>query len=146
MSRIAHFHSLSSAETIKRRAKKEGRQEIFTCFTWLKNSMLLIRRRSNRKFFLQPLAAPSYPPGALGVRPPVPAPLAAKSQVPLQRLPPDKLETSRACRIPNPIAATFSRQAVSSLRRICLEFVGDDSSRSQTNSRRLEFDVSLSRV
>jgi hypothetical protein len=84
MNRIAHFHSLSSAETIKQIAesKKEGRQEIFTCFTWLKNSMLLICRRSNRKFFLRPLAAPSYLPGALGVRPPVPAPVAAKGQVP----------------------------------------------------------------
>jgi hypothetical protein len=107
--------------------------------------MLLTGRRSKRNFFLRPLAAPSYLPGALGVRPPVPAPLAAKGQVPLQRLPRDKLETSRACRIPNSITATFSRQAVSSLWRTCLEFVGDVSSKSQTNSRRLEFDASLIR-
>jgi hypothetical protein len=107
--------------------------------------MLVTRRRSKRQFFLRPLTAPAYLPGALGIRPPVHAPLAAKGPVPLQRLPRDKLETSRACRIPNYITVTSSAQAVSSLWRTCLEFVGDVSSKSQTNSIRLEFDASLIR-
>jgi hypothetical protein len=53
-----------------------------------------------KKFFsATPACGASYLPGALGFRPPVPAPLAAKGQVQL--------------------AATSSRQAVSSLWRIC---------------------------
>jgi hypothetical protein len=148
MSRIAHFHSLSSAEIIKQIAEsKKGRPSRNIYMLPMTQKFYATDSQTiKKKIFLRPLAAPSYLSGALGVRPRVPPPLAAKGQVPLQRLPRDKLETSRACRIPNFITATASRQAVSSLWRTCLEFVGNVSSKSQTNSRRLEFDASLLRV
>jgi hypothetical protein len=83
---------------------------------------------------------PAWRPGRSPARP-----CATGCQIPLQRLLRDRLETFRACQIPNSITATSSKRGVSSLWRTCLAFVGDVSSKSQTNSRRLEFDASLIR-
>jgi hypothetical protein len=138
MSIIAHFHSLSSAETIKQIAESKKGRPPRNIYMLPLSKILCYRLADDQKeFFLLLLAAPSYLPGALGVRPPVPPLLGAKGQVPLQRLPRD---ISSLCRIPNFIIATSSRQAVSSLWRTCLEFVDNVSSKSQTNSRRREFD------
>jgi hypothetical protein len=100
MSRIAHFDSWSSAETIKQIAdSKKGRPSRNIYLFHMTQKFYATDSQTIKKliFFCNPLRRPSsYLPSALGVHPPVPAPLAAKGQVPLQRLPRDNLETSRS--------------------------------------------------
>ena len=112
--------------------------------------MLLIRRRSNRNFFLRPLAAPSYPPGALGVCPSVCAPLAAKSQVPLQRLPRDNLETSRSSLSDSKFhysdfLQTSCLELVADLSRVCRRRLEQVADKLETSRVRRKFVASLIR-
>jgi hypothetical protein len=133
MSRIAHFDSWSSAETIKQIAdSKKGRPSRNIYLFHMTQKFYATDSQTIKKliFFCNPLRRPSsYLPSALGVHPPVPAPLAAKGQVPLQRLPRDNLETSRS-------SLSDSKFHYSDfLQTSCLELVAD---LSRVCRRRLE--------